>query len=110
MNKEYSKKYSSALQELREHNISNLPYIRLLNYIGVNIRPFQYSGFIMSGLSIYPLWFLLFNFLVIIFGDEHLIGGYVYNAFFVPLLFSLISALFFLVQRKIYKLKRWEEL
>ena len=110
MDKEYSRKYSNALQELHENRISNLPYIRFLNYIGFHVRPIQYDGFLMSGIKMYPLWFCLFNILLMVFGDDYLIGSYALNAFLFPLLSSIISSAFFLFQRKAYKLKCWEEL
>ena len=110
MDKEYSRKYLSAVRELSQHRISNLPYIRFLHYIGIQVKPIQYDGFIMSGIKMYPLWFCLFNLLLLVFGRDYLIGSYVLNIFLFPLLSSMISSTFFLFQRKAYKLKSWEEL
>ncbi|MFA0084611.1 DUF6404 family protein [Vibrio sp. 10N.261.51.F12] len=109
MGKEFSKKYSSALLELSDHKISNLPYVRFLNYIGIQTKPIQYDGFFMGVAKLYPLWFVLFN-LLLVFESDYLIGSYVLNSLLFPLLSSIICSFFFVIQRKLYKLQCWDEL
>lgn len=102
---DFENKYKKSSLELKQNGLGVSPFIKLLRFLGLRIKPLYYNSFHENFVIIYIFWFslsMVLNFL----SDEM---NYMF-LFLFPLFVSLVFSFYYYVKFKNMKLTPWRSL
>ncbi|WP_407531798.1 DUF6404 family protein [Vibrio parahaemolyticus] len=107
MKEDYERKYSIAIDMLKEKNIKESYYVKMLRRLGFQVIPFYFASFKHNLVVIFPFWFALTSILI-------LISDYPNNLFIglglLPVLCTIVLCLYYKWQGNRMKLSSWDSL
>ncbi|MBD1577777.1 hypothetical protein HC723_15350 [Vibrio sp. S11_S32] len=101
----FEKKYKNASLELRANGLEITPFIKILRFLGLRVKPLYYNEIYKNLFIVYSFWFCLV--MVLSFFSNKL--DYIFLSIF-PAFVSLVFSFYYHYKFKILRLTPWREL